>query len=157
MSRRLITLISTVFILLVIGMFAFTYLKKAEAPVSVPAPEPTQTTDAYNVTRIEAKHFFQGGVHTIVGEISMPTPCDLLKTTARVAESMPEQITYDFTVVNNSESCVQTVTAARFKVAANASLTATQAATFMGRPVELNLVEAAPGETPDDFELFIKG
>lgn len=157
MSHRLITLICSIFVLLVIGMFGFTYLKQAEAPVTAPTAEPTQVTDTYNVTRIEAKHFFRDGVHTIIGEISLPTPCDLLKTSARAAESMPEQVTFEFTVINNSESCIQTVTPARFKVAATASKAATLSATFMGKPVDLNLVEAEDGETPEDFELFIKG
>ena len=156
MSPRLIVLVVIIFGLLIAGMFGFAYLKRAEAPVLINEPTTTATT-TYGITRIEAKHFFIDGVHTIVGEILLPTPCDLLTATALVAESMPEQVTYNFSVINNSESCAQVVTAARFSIAATASAAASLTARFMGQPIELNLVEAAPGETPAEFELFIKG
>jgi hypothetical protein len=87
----------------------------------------------------------------------MPTPFDLLKTDASVAESMPEQVTFNFSVLNTSDSCIETITTQRFKVSATASKAATLQARFMGAAVELNLVEALPGETPDEFELFQKG
>ena len=161
MSNKLIVLVVAVFVLIVAGMFGFAYLKNAEAPVQLPdaatQTDATTSTSPYGITRIEAKHFFIDGVHTIVGELAMPTPCDLLKTDATVAESMPEQVTFNFTVVNTSDSCVQTVTTQRFKASATASAAALLNATFMGQRVELNLIEAAPGETPDQFELFIKG
>ena len=87
----------------------------------------------------------------------MPTPCDLLESSAVVAESFPEQIMIDFSVLNNAEFCSQVITPQRFKVTAPASEKATFSAKFMGRDVELNLIPAEPGEVPDDFELFIKG
>jgi hypothetical protein len=139
-------------------MFTFAYLKKKEmVEVAPQAAVPEEKVAYAEITRIEAKHFFIDGVHTLVGEIPMPTPCDLLEATSRVAESMPEQVTVDFTVINNAEFCAQVITGQRFKVSTTASEGATFTATFMGRPVELNLIPAAPGETPDDFELFIKG
>jgi hypothetical protein len=42
-------------------------------------------------------------------------------------------------------------------VSATASSEATLGARFKGTVVELNLVEAAANETPESFELFIKG
>lgn len=147
------------FILIVIGMFAFAYLKKAEVttPLEVTTPQAEGEVEYASITRITAKHFYIDGVHTIAGEIPMPTPCDLIEADAQVAESMPEQITFAFTVVNNAEFCAQQITPQRFKVSAPASEDASLSATFMGRPVELNLVPPEEGETPDDFELFIKG
>jgi hypothetical protein len=59
--------------------------------------------------------------------------------------------------LNTTEACAQVVTNQRFKIEARASKSANLKATFMGMPVELNLVEAGPGETPEEFELFIKG
>lgn len=157
MSQKSIILFSILFVVLVAGMFTYAHLKRAEIleptnfeSVVIPGPE-------YGITRIEAKHFFIDGEHTIVGSLTMPTPCDLVTAASRVAESMPEQVTFDFSVLNNSESCVQVTTPARFKVSATASALASLAATFMGKPVELNLIEAEPGETPESFELYIKG
>ncbi len=159
MSNKSIVLVVCMFCVLVAGMFGFAYLKKTEV---VPTPVPTDvsetpTSTPYGITRIDGKHFFIDGVHTIVGEISMPTPCDLLTTDAQIAESMPEQVTFRFSVMNNSENCAQIITPGRFKVSATASKAASLQATFMGVPVELNLIEAAPGETPDEYEMYTKG
>ena len=155
------TIIGGVILILVIaGMFAFAYIKKQELEKIEPLPQQqnTQPQTAYDsVTRIDAKHFFINGTHTLVGEISLPTPCDLLNWTSRVAESQPEQVTIEFSVVNNAESCAAVITQQRFKLSFDASKDATMKALFMDREVELNLIPGGPGETPDDFELFIKG
>lgn len=145
---------------LVAGMFVFAYLKKTEV-VEAPTVQTEVKKDGEvkyaSITRITAKHFFNNGVHTLVGEIPFPTPCDLLKTDALVAESMPEQVTIDFTVINTAESCVQQETNQRFKIEVQASEQATFKARFQGVAVELNLMNPEPGETPDDFELYTKG
>ncbi len=161
MSQKSIILIVTLFVVIVVGMFTFAYLKKAELQpevIIVPTEQSEQPSDAYpDITRIDAKHYFIDGVHTLVGELNMPTPCDLLEGEAVVMESFPEQVVIDFSVINRSDSCAQVVTAQRFKVEFTASEEASIRATFMGRDVELNLIPAAPGETPDEFEVFIKG
>ncbi len=159
MNKKAIILCIVVFAVIVIGMFTFAYLKKNEIASEMPVVEnkPAENLPYADVTVITAKHYFIDGVHTLVGEIPMPTPCDLLESKARVMESMPEQIVFDFTVLNNSEVCVQQITNARFKVSATASKEATLSATFIGRPIELNLIPAQPGEKPEDYELFIKG
>lgn len=146
-------------VLIIAGMFVFAYLKKTELNEAPPQnTQVTEDTSPYaNITRIDAKHFFINGEHTIVGEILMPTSCDLLNWSTRIAESMPEQVTIDFTVVNHSDTCAQVVTAQRFKVSFTASEQAVIKATFEGRAIEVNLIPALTGESPDDFELFIKG
>ena len=110
-----------------------------------------------NIERVEAKHFYVDGVHTFAGEIPMPTPCDLLETDVEVREAFPEQIHINFTVINEADFCAQVITPQRFMVSAPASDEATVTASFMGRDIELNLIDPEPGETPEDFELFIKG
>ncbi len=134
-------------------------LKKAELTdvVVVPSEEPATEVPYADITRVDAKHFFIDGQHTLVGEILFPTPCDLLEAEATVMESFPEQVVVDFTVINTADMCAQVVTAQRFKVDFQASEEAVITARFMGRGIELNLIPAAPGETPDEFELFIKG
>lgn len=157
MNRRAIILTIALFVLVIAAMFAFAFMGQ-EAVTEEPVETEEEADGPYaHITRIDGKHFYIDGVHTIVGELSMPTPCDLLEGSARVAESMPEEITFAFDVINNAETCAQAVTQQRFKVSAEASPEASMRATFEGRPVELNLIEAAPGETPEEFELFIKG
>jgi hypothetical protein len=147
------------FVVIVVGMFVYAYIKKNEIQnvEETTKNEPTPEVAYAEITRITAKHFFADGMHTFVGEIPFPTPCDLLEGDALVAESFPEQITLDFKVINNADACAQVITTQRFKIEASASEGATVKARFMGRDVELNLVPAGVGETPEDFELFIKG
>lgn len=147
--------------LIILGMFVFAYLKRTElreAAVQPEVPAPAAEVSPYaDITRIEAKHFFDGKTHTIVGEIPMPTPCDLLNWSSRIAESMPETVTVDFDVVNNAEACAQVVTPQRFKVSFDASENAVIRATLEGRELLINLIPPGSGESPDDFEVFIKG
>lgn len=160
MQQKTIIISIALFIVIVVGMFMFAYLKKSEVtqkPVEVPKDEQTVVGPYDSIKTITAKHFFADGVHTFVGEIPMPTPCDLVEASSMVAESLPEQVSLNFTVINNSETCAQQITVQRFKVSATASEKAVFKATLMGRSVELNLIPAAVGESPDDFELFIKG
>lgn len=160
MENRNVIIAVALLALIVVGMFVFTYLKKQEIQNNdrIKTDEVVADTEPYaQITRIDAKHFFDGKTHTLAGEILMPTPCDLLNWDTRVAESNPEQVTVDFNVVNHSESCAQVITPQRFKVSFDASEKANIRATFAGRSVELNLLPASPDESPDDFELFIKG
>lgn len=146
--------------LIIVGMFVFAYLKKAEitSETLTNSEVATTTVSPYaGITRVDVKHFFINGTHTIVGEIAMPTPCDLLNWTTRIQESMPETVIVDFTVINNSEMCAQVVTPQRFKVSFDASEQAIIRATLEGRELEINAIPALPGESPDDFEIFIKG
>lgn len=159
-NRRAIVVAIVLFALIVVGMFTFAFLKKTEIQeeaVSEIQEQPAAEVKYASITRIDATHYFIDGLHTLVGEVPMPTPCDLLESSAVVMESYPEQIAIDFNVINNARFCEETVTPQRFKVSAPASAEATFSAKFMGRTVNLNLIPAAEGETPGDFELFIKG
>lgn len=159
LSQRAIIMAIVLFVLVVAGMFTFAFMKKQELSTdALPADTaPTQEVKYASISRVDAKHFFADGVHTLVGEMQMPTPCDLLQADALVAESYPEQVTINFSVINNAEFCAQVITGQRFLVTAQASEEATFSARLEGREIELNLIPAAPGESPDDFELFIKG
>ena len=158
MSQKSITLVIVLFTLIVVGMFMYAKMKKTELTVEPVDTEVPDTSVPYpEITRVDAKHYFIDGIHTLVGELNFPTPCDLLETEAVVMESYPEQVQINFTVINNAEMCTQVVTAQRFKVSAEVSQDATFRAVFMGRPIDLNLIPAAERETPDEFELFIKG
>ncbi len=147
-------------IVIIIGMFVFAYLKKVEIEKGseMVAPVSEDTDGAFGgITRIDGKHFYIAPTHTIVGEILMPTPCDLLNWDTRILESAPEQVIIDFKVINHAEVCAQVVTPQRFKVSFEAMENATIRATLQGKAIEVNLVPASSDESPDDFELFIKG
>lgn len=160
MTKSAIILCIGLLVTLVIGMFTFTYLKRQELNQSLPIPDTLtdNTTDPYRYAAlIDTKHFYSNGLHTFVGVLNMPTPCDLLEVASTVRESFPEQIVLEFKVINNAPDCEQIETPQRFKVEATASADAIMSATFMGRLVELNVIPAGKGEVPEDFEIFIKG
>jgi len=52
------------------------------------------------------EHEYNDGVHTYSGIVVTPTPCYSVETMAIVAESYPEQITIDVTLVNDTEGSV---------------------------------------------------
>jgi len=87
---------------------------------------------------ITAKHQFIDGRHIVAGEIDLPTPCHLLNTQVQVAKSLPEQVTINFSATSTGED-------------------ASIKATWNGQKATLNLVPVAPGESIEDFEVFIKG
>ena len=161
MEKRSLILFGVIIVLLVAGMFGYAYLKKQElrefTPDVLPPDVSNEEVPYSQIDRITAKHFIVGNTHTFAGSVVLPTPCDLLEVEARVLESFPEQIILDFKVINTAEVCAQVLTEQRFLVSAEASNQAEIRAQFMGRPIELNLVPALPGEQPEDFELFIKG
>jgi hypothetical protein len=158
MKHRGIIAAISVFALIIAGMFIFAFIKKSEIQDPATGNTPPPTVTAYDgITRIDGKHYFIDGTHTVVGELLMPTPCDLLNWEPSVAESQPEQVTISFTVVNNSDMCTQVVTPQLFTVPFTASADASIRATLNGRPVELNLIPAAPGERPEDYEFSGKG
>lgn len=159
-NRRAIIIVIVLFMLIVAGMFTFAFLKKNELQaetVSQTQQQPEAEVKYASITRVNAKHYFIDGVHTIAGEIPMPTPCDLLEADTVVMESFPEQVVIDFNVINNANFCEEKITPQRFKVTVPASEEATFSAKFMGREVVLNLIPAPEGELPNDFELFQKG
>lgn len=160
MNRGAVIGAAALFVLLIVGMFVFAYMKRSEQIQEVVEPTTTEedTSTPYDhITRIDATHYYIDGVHTLVGEIAMPTPCDLLDYDVVIAESYPEQVTIDFVVINNAETCTQTITPARFKVEATVAEEATWSARFMGRSIELNRIPAPEGERPENFEVFLKG
>ena len=147
-------------VIIVAGMFGYSYLASRPAAVApdTPAVVPEDEPDRYaDITRIDAKHFFTNGEHTVVGTLILPTPCEVPSATAAVAESFPEQVMIDISIVTTDEMCAPVLTEQRFMVTAAASENASFSARLQGRPVELNLIPASPGETPEAVEFFEKG
>lgn len=156
MTQRALIIGAVVVVVIILGLFAYTYTRDDATAVPAPTPD-SEEQDEPTARRIDATHFFSDGTHTIAGEVLMPTPCDLVDAEAIVRESAPEQVTIAFEVVNTAETCAQVVTPQRFRVDFDASVDAVIDATWNGDQATLNLIEAGPGEDPEDFELFIKG
>lgn len=156
MDQRSIVLVVILFVLVIAGMFGFAYLKRGE--VNAPAPVAVEKVDPYAyITRVDAKHFYIDGTHTFAGEFEMPSPCDLVEAKTQVSGLAPESVVLEFNVINTAEACAAVMTKQRFLMQANAAPDAVVTASFMGRTIDLNLIPAGPDETPNNFQLFIKG
>ncbi len=163
-NKNLITTIIGVLVFAVVVMFGAAYfMSNGDEPSDEAGGEEQvagedEHDERYSfIESVTAKQFYEDGTHTFAGELTMPTPCDLLEVEAEVAEAAPEQVHLSFTVVNTAEACAQVMTEQRFMVSVDAGEDASVTADLMGREIDVNLVPPEPGETPDDFELFIKG
>lgn len=106
--------------------------------------------------RVTAKHLFENGVHTIAGEVDLPTPCHELSAKATVLESFPEQVLIELKSKAGEGPCAQVVTPKKFKVVFNASKDASIKAKLDGKDVILNLIRIGGAEDLDK-DIFIKG
>jgi hypothetical protein len=145
----------------VLALFAWTLWYSWNA---TQAPEPAAEGEiveeiGFVPQRITAQHQYRAGMHTVAGEVDLPTPCYLLETNAvvRVEEPDPDEAIIQFSTVDQSEICAQVITPVRFKESFAASEDATITATWNGTEVPINVIEVGPDENLDDFELFIKG
>jgi len=155
MNTRLYVGIISILVLAVALGSVWYYVRHSEdvTPTQL-APE-----EGYIPQIIQAKHQFKEGIHTIAGEVDLPTPCYLLETDSfvEVREPAEDRATVLFTTVNESDICAQVITPVRFKEVFGAGEDAEIVATWNGKPVHLNLIEVSPDEDLDLFELFIKG
>lgn len=155
MNRNVTVTIIIIAVLIVLTGFGLWFYNRApqvdEGVVS------NEVSDNAPVQTINAKHQFVGGKHIVAGEVDLPTPCHILATDVVVAESLPEQVTINFTSSTQADFCAQVITPARFKVEFNASENASIKATWNGKSATLNLIPVGQNENLDDFELFMKG
>jgi hypothetical protein len=157
MNQRALIVSAALFALIIAGMFGYAYTKRAELAApridqNIAPPPPAEEI------RVNAVHFFKDGVHTVVGDVMVPTPCDLLESSTMVGESMPEQVTIQLTTKNNDGTCAQVLTLQRFRADFTASKEVSIRATLNGKPVSLNLRDAEPGTDPEKLEdLYFKG
>lgn len=150
-------IIGAIIILLVIafGMAVFVYIFKASDSSSQPLTIPSEEILYPDVQSITATHFYNEGTHTLIGEIALPTPCDLLSWTVSVAESYPEQASIDFSVSNHSDACIEVVTEQEFHITYEASERATIKTRFNGRTLPLDLIQDTSEDNSLEFQPFL--
>jgi hypothetical protein len=147
-----ITLIAAAFAVFVFVRGTLTEPQTDDVRGAVPADEQKEP-----LVILTAKHAFRDGMHTIVGEYDLPSPCHILDTRAVVSPD-GKNVTVDFTVTAPSgEMCAQVITPTRYRVQFTAPENANISARVNGAPVILSLIEAGPNEDLENIELYIKG
>ncbi len=146
----------TLLVVVALGLFGYTYFllpEKAEAPTA-PTEDVALAPSGEIVT---AQHQFKDGIHTIAGELLVPSPCHRLESEAFVAEGGAIEVRLSKVLIDGSDMCAQVLTPARFKVTFEAPENASITALIDRVPVGLNLIPVPEGESLDSFEMFIKG
>ncbi len=149
-KTSLITIVGVIAVLLLSWLFFW----RDNPNVSVPKEDSGVVEDSGVL--ITAKHEYKEGVHTIAGEVGLPTPCHILATDY-IMKSGPREVVLTFESSTKADACAQVITPARFKIDFKATEDAAISALWNGKKAELNLIPVGEGETLDEFEMFIKG
>ena len=169
MDKKSTIIIAVIFIVALIGFIVISFQKttldtdsakrdlaSTTEWMNTPAT-PTPDVPTTPRTVITAKHAYRKGEHIIVGELPLPTPCHILETKG-IASADKKHIFIEFiSSIKTGETCVQTITPARFRTTVAGDKNAVVSATLNGKEVTLNLIEAGPNEDLENFELYIKG
>ncbi len=154
-------LIATVGVLVVaaLAFFGYLLLRPSDEVLVVDEPEITEPEDVSGVsTRLIAKHDFADGMHTVVGEFDLPTPCHLLTIEPHFIDGDESNVELQYALFfDDEEMCAQVITPQQYRVDFEAPEDAAISATVDGSPVVLNLVEVPEGEDIDTFEDYFKG
>ncbi|MEO8637632.1 MAG: hypothetical protein ABI430_01890 [Candidatus Taylorbacteria bacterium] len=156
-NKKIVAIVLAVLaVALIAGGFYYSYRANHKTEVFNPALESTRGEETTAQT-IDVKHQFKNGIHTFAGEISLPTPCDLVEAEAQKNATEANKISLVFTSTNTTEVCKQIVSARRWKTSITMSKDATVSGTLNGSPLILNIFEVPEGENLDTFEIDIKG
>lgn len=151
------TILVVILVAIVLVGVIFFFSPQEEEPTVLEPATPIEATLPDEVVReaVTAKHQFKDGMHIIVGEIELPTPCHMFDTNIIVRESFPEQVTLEFiATAKEGIVCAQVITPQPFTAEFTASERALITATVNNDPVALNLIKIEEGE---DLEVFIEG
>lgn len=158
-NQKLTIAFVCVFTLTISGMFVFTHLKKQELEMKGRALEERVeniSQSSYGITYIEATHLMEGSRHVVVGEIMLPTPCDILSWVVEQNATQLQEVTLAFEVNRRGTICENSPKASPFAIYFDAPTNAQIDASLDGVPVPLKLSEAPPGTKPEEYTTFIK-
>lgn len=147
---RIVAVVVTL-ILIATGLFVYTIVSAPAVDAPAPAPVAPQDTTERILT---ARHQYRDGIHTIVGEAEVPTPCHQLDTQAYLLEGdSVAEVRFSPYLVDGV--CPNSI-AAPFTISFTAPASTTIQATWGGVPVRLNLIPVPETETITG-DVYIKG
>ena len=118
MSKKFLVL--GVVVLVAIGYYFAVYLSSSKGGNN-------DQLDIPKIEKLEIVQVFSEGVHTLTGDVMVPTPCHALSYEVKILkESYPENIRIEFTSNQMSEICAAVITPAPFEI----EVTASEKATF---------------------------
>lgn len=121
--------------LLILGGLVF-FLPTAQAP------EPQSVTSTSTPTSLPTPptftHTFKKGTHTLIGTLTLPTPCYQVAESVEIDDTAtPEQVTVAITTSTDDGLCVQVIDERLVEVSFDASADAVITATLNGKPLTI--------------------
>lgn len=153
-KNKLILIISILIAILLIIFFA-TRFQGGDEPQPVETA-PFEVDENGLVTKLNVKRQYKDGIHTIVGEIEVPTPCHSVSATALKGEGNTVFIDVA-SVKDGDEVCVEVISSETFIVSFEADQDVMVTGTVNGNPVDFNIFEVGENELLEDKTLYFKG
>lgn len=157
MNKPAIFLTIAMFVLLLVGMSTYTFLKKQELQRDEPSVTDTKTDVLLDTTTtsgdvqivqpsdVETSESglvlskrFVNDTHFLSGTLTLPTPCHYIASDYIVAESFPEQVQVTLTTQEAMDPCAQVMTDHTFEIIVQVSEHASFDVTLDGQPVALD-------------------
>jgi len=128
-------------VLMVLGYLLTPYFYSQGEP-KMEETRPVISYPELNVGSITAEHSYEDGRHSIVGGLSLPTPCHNLTTDSVVSEDKTEAIVNFNVTVDPNEICIQVITEKFFSILFSAPEDIVIKGFLNGQEVLLNLVKS---------------
>ena len=131
--------IFVVIVLVTVGMFVFSS-KSTQDDLLMDSGNISDNPYFQTLDSIPVRRSFANGMHTMQGHVILPNPCYDFTHEVVNAESFPEQVIIDFTVIPRAEVCVQVLDEREFTVTFQASEQALITARINGEAITLSNV-----------------
>ncbi|HEY4479019.1 MAG TPA: hypothetical protein VI981_01515 [Candidatus Paceibacterota bacterium] len=155
-GKKVIVIILCVIAVALIG-WGFYYSNKVKNSEEVVTQEPPKEDGSELAVTVNTKHQYKNGVHTLAGQMDMPTPCHLLESKATKDTVQTSKFAIEFTSTEKGGGCIDVITPRPFKVSFEGPKDIELKATLNGKSIKLNLFEVKPNEDLDAFEINVKG
>ncbi len=157
MKKNTIIYIGIAVIILIIGIIVFSRQTTVDNNQNDGNLNVNQETFA-PLEIMTVNHQYLDGTHTIVGTLSLPTPCHSYNATTNTVGDTTEVYLEILEPSNDSDTvCAQVITDVTFRVEFEAPENQKISGFLNGKAVILNLFSIPEGENIDDYEMMIKG
>ena len=155
MDKKRIAIVAGIVAVLLVLLIAISSIGSNKEPADLQTDEPKNGLLQPVVEIISVNHQFEDGKHTIVGNLTLPTPCHSYNAVPNFQED--GTVVVEITTESSDEMCAQVITDATFRVEFEGDEDLVFMGTLNDNPIIFNVFEVPAGENIDDYESMIKG
>jgi len=158
MNKKATIIATSLFVLIIVGMFAASFILRQKVTNVAEAPI-VATEEIVEPLRINGVHTFSNGKHTVLAELETGSTCALVETTSNVTKGARDEAIINLQIIESDDAnCVRQPTMRRFLISFEAGKDAHITAKVDSNDAILNLVEQDSAKTLDiNDEFFFKG